>query len=92
MAEARRVGRWWLGTIYRNPAGDIDHDPVALGHDWRYDAEAGRTDILRSVLALFRVTAKTSGFGSMGLRRGTRCNAAPAGSTAIRTGEMPRPP
>ena len=32
------------------PAGDIDHDPVALGHDWRYDAEAGRTNILRSVL------------------------------------------
>ena len=38
--------------------GDIDHDPVALGHDWRYDAETGRIKILRSVLAVFRVTVK----------------------------------
>ena len=125
MTEALRVGRWRVGTGDRNPVGDIDHDPVALGHDWRYDAEVGRTKILRSDLAPFRVTAKDRQNSSLGgelehMRsprhekrpagrvhgdaggvlgerqlapgRAVVDHAAPAGSTASRTGEMPRLP
>ena len=46
-------GNIWSGPLDRL----LDSWTGAAGHDWRYDAEAGRIEIVRSLAAVFRVNA-----------------------------------
>ena len=71
------------GGIWTGPLGRLlDSWTEAAGHDWRYDAEAGRIEIVRSLTAVFRVNA-LAGAERHGASSSTQDQAGDDGSSSL---------
>ena len=71
-------GGIWTGPLDRL----LDAWTEAAGHDWRYDAEAGRIEIVRSLTAVFRVNA-LAGAERHGASSSTHAQAGDEGSSSL---------
>ena len=71
-------GGIWTGPLDRL----LDSWTDAAGHDWRYDAEAGRIEIVRSLTAVFRVNA-LAGAERHGASSSTQDQAGDEGSRSL---------
>ena len=71
-------GGIWTGPLDRL----LDSWTEAAGHDWRYDAEAGRIEIVRSLTAVFRVNA-LAGAERHGASSSTHDRAGDEGSSSL---------
>ena len=71
-------GGIWTGPLDRL----LDSWTEAAGHDWRYDAEAGRIEIVRSLTAVFRVNA-LAGAERHGASSSTQDRAGDEGSSSL---------
>ena len=71
-------GGIWTGPLDRL----LDSWTEAAGHDWRYDAEAGRIEIVRSLTAVFRVNA-LAGAERHGASSSTQDRAGDDGSSSL---------
>ena len=71
------------GTVWTGPLDRLlDSWTEAAGHDWRYDAEAGRIEIVRSLTAVFRVNA-LAGAERHGASSSTQDQAGDEGSSSL---------
>ena len=71
-------GGIWTGPLDRL----LDAWTQAAGHDWRYDAEAGRIEIVRALTAVFRVNA-LAGAERHGASSSTHAQAGDDGSSSL---------
>ena len=71
-------GGIWTGPLDRL----LDTWTEAAGHDWRYDAEASRIEIVRSLTAVFRVNA-LAGAERHGASSSTQDQAGDEGSSSL---------
>ena len=71
-------GGIWTGPLDRL----LDSWTEAAGHDWRYDAEAGRIEIVRALTAVFRVNA-LAGAERHGASSSTHDRAGDEGSSSL---------
>lgn len=73
------------GTVWTGPLNRLlDAWVQAAGHEWRYDAGAGRIDIVRSLTAVFRVNA-LAGTERHGTSSSTHDRAGDEGSSSVST-------
>ena len=72
------AGGIWTGPLDRL----LDAWTQAAGHDWRYDADAGRIEIVRSLTAVFRVNA-LAGAERHGASSSTHDRAGDDGSSSL---------
>ena len=71
------------GGIWTSPLDRLlDSWTEAAGHDWRYDAEAGRIEIVRTLTAVFRVNA-LAGAERHGASSSTHAQAGDDGSSSL---------
>ena len=71
-------GGIWTGPLDRL----LDSWTEAAGHEWRYDAEAGRIEIVRALTAVFRVNA-LAGAERHGASSSTQDQAGDEGSSSL---------
>ena len=72
------TGAFWTGPLDRL----LDAWTQAAGHEWRFDAEAGRIEVVRSLTVVFRVNA-LAGTERHGTASSTQDQAGEEGSTSL---------